>query len=71
MSSLNPSFNLFARVLATVIGSLLEVPLMLAVVKLGLQTRKHFSRKTPPLALKVLNISAQHTLPSQPLREKK
>jgi ACR3 family arsenite transporter len=31
--------------LATVIGPLLEVPLMLALVKLGLHTRKHFPRK--------------------------
>jgi ACR3 family arsenite transporter len=31
--------------LATVIGPLMEVPLMLAVVKLGLHTRKHFPRK--------------------------
>ncbi len=32
--------------LATVIGPLLEVPLMLSVVKLGLRTRKYFPRKT-------------------------
>jgi len=31
--------------LATVIGPLMEVPLMLALVKLGLYTRKHFPRK--------------------------
>ena len=31
--------------LATVIGPLLEVPLMLMLVKLGLRTRKHFPRK--------------------------
>ncbi len=31
--------------LATVIGPLLEVPLMLSVVKLGLRTRKYFPRK--------------------------
>jgi ACR3 family arsenite transporter len=31
--------------LATVIGPLMEVPLMLALVKLGLHTRKHFPRK--------------------------
>jgi ACR3 family arsenite transporter len=31
--------------LATVIGPLMEVPLMLSVVKLGLRTRKHFPRK--------------------------
>jgi ACR3 family arsenite transporter len=31
--------------LATVIGPLMEVPLMLALVKLGLRTRKHFPRK--------------------------
>jgi len=31
--------------LATVIGPLLEVPLMLTLVKLGLHTRKHFPRK--------------------------
>lgn len=31
--------------LATVIGPLMEVPLMLAVVKLGLRTRHHFPRK--------------------------
>ena len=31
--------------LATVIGPLFEVPLMLCVVKLGLRTRKHFPRK--------------------------
>jgi len=31
--------------LATVIGPLLEVPLMLSLVKLGLRTRKHFPRK--------------------------
>ncbi len=31
--------------LATVIGPLLEVPLMLSVVKLGLHTRRHFPRK--------------------------
>jgi ACR3 family arsenite transporter len=31
--------------LATVIGPLMEVPLMLSVVKLGLHTRKHFPRK--------------------------
>jgi DNA-binding transcriptional ArsR family regulator len=31
--------------LATVIGPLLEVPLMLTLVKLGLKTRKHFPRK--------------------------
>jgi arsenite transporter len=34
-----------APALATVIGPLLEVPLMLSVVKLGLRTRKHFPRK--------------------------
>jgi ACR3 family arsenite transporter len=33
--------------LATVIGPLMEVPLMLALVKLGLRTRKHFLRKKP------------------------
>src|SRR5512135_446039 len=33
--------------LATVIGPLLEVPLMLSVVKLGLRTRKYFPRKNP------------------------
>ncbi len=32
--------------LATVIGPLMEVPLMLSVVKLGLRTRKYFPRKT-------------------------
>jgi len=31
--------------LATVIGPLMEVPLMLSLVKLGLKTRKHFPRK--------------------------
>jgi len=31
--------------LATVIGPLMEVPLMLSLVKLGLRTRKYFSRK--------------------------
>jgi ACR3 family arsenite transporter len=31
--------------LATVIGPLMEVPLMLSIVKLGLRTRKHFPRK--------------------------
>jgi ACR3 family arsenite transporter len=31
--------------LATVIGPLLEVPLMLSLVKFGLRTRKHFPRK--------------------------
>jgi len=31
--------------LATVIGPLIEVPLMLSLVKLGLYTRKHFPRK--------------------------
>ena len=30
--------------LATVIGPLLEVPLMLSLVRLGLRTRKHFPR---------------------------
>ncbi len=34
--------------LATVIGPLMEVPLMLSVVKLGLLTRKHFPRKKHP-----------------------
>jgi ACR3 family arsenite transporter len=34
--------------LATVIGPLMEVPLMLSLVKLGLRTRKHFPRKKPP-----------------------
>jgi ACR3 family arsenite transporter len=34
--------------LATVIGPLLEVPLMLSVVKLGLRTRKYFPRKRQP-----------------------
>lgn len=33
--------------LATVIGPLLEVPLMLSLVKLGLRTRHHFPRKKP------------------------
>lgn len=33
--------------LATVIGPLFEVPLMLSLVKLGLRTRKHFPRKKP------------------------
>jgi ACR3 family arsenite transporter len=33
--------------LATVIGPLFEVPLMLMLVKLGLRTRKHFPRKKP------------------------
>jgi ACR3 family arsenite transporter len=32
--------------LATVIGPLLEVPLMLSLVRLGLRTRKHFPRKS-------------------------
>ena len=32
--------------LATVIGPLMEVPLMLSLVKLGLYTRKHFPRKS-------------------------
>jgi ACR3 family arsenite transporter len=32
--------------LATVIGPLMEVPLMLSVVKLGLRTRRYFPRKT-------------------------
>jgi ACR3 family arsenite transporter len=31
--------------LATVIGPLMEVPLMLALVKLGLRTRRYFPRK--------------------------
>jgi ACR3 family arsenite transporter len=31
--------------LATVIGPLMEVPLMLSLVKLGLRTRKNFPRK--------------------------
>jgi ACR3 family arsenite transporter len=35
--------------LATVIGPLLEVPLMLSLVKLGLRTRKHFPRKKNPV----------------------
>jgi arsenite transporter len=34
-----------AAALATVIGPLLEVPLMLSVVRLGLRTRKYFPRK--------------------------
>ena len=34
--------------LATVIGPLLEVPLMLSLVKLGLRTRKYFPRKKAP-----------------------
>jgi len=33
------------QVLATVIGPLMEVPLMLSLVKLGLRTRKYFPRK--------------------------
>ncbi len=33
--------------LATVIGPLMEVPLMLSLVKLGLRTRKYFPRKKP------------------------
>jgi ACR3 family arsenite transporter len=33
--------------LATVIGPLMEVPLMLSLVKLGLHTRKYFPRKKP------------------------
>jgi len=37
--------------LATVIGPLMEVPLMLSLVKLGLHTRKHFPRKTHQSAL--------------------
>ena len=36
------------QALATVIGPLMEVPLMLSVVKLGLRTRKHFPRKKLP-----------------------
>ncbi len=32
--------------LATVVGPLMEVPLMLSMVKLGLRTRKYFPRKT-------------------------
>ena len=32
--------------LATVIGPLFEVPLMLSLVRLGLRTRKHFPRKS-------------------------
>ncbi len=35
--------------LATVIGPLMEVPLMLSVVKLGLRTRKYFPRKSRQL----------------------
>jgi len=31
--------------LATVIGPLMEVPLMLSLVRLGLRTRKYFPRK--------------------------
>jgi len=38
------------QALATVIGPLMEVPLMLSVVKLGLRTRKHFPRKKLPSA---------------------
>ncbi len=34
--------------LATVIGPLFEVPLMLSLVKLGLRTRRHFPRKKLP-----------------------
>ena len=37
--------------LATVIGPLMEVPLMLSLVKLGLRTRKHFPRKKPATPL--------------------
>jgi len=36
------------QALATVIGPLMEVPLMLSLVKLGLRTRKHFPRKKLP-----------------------
>ncbi|MEM3011285.1 MAG: ACR3 family arsenite efflux transporter [Candidatus Bathyarchaeia archaeon] len=36
--------------LATVIGPLMEVPLMLSVVKMGLKTRHHFPRKKKPKA---------------------
>jgi arsenite transporter len=36
--------------LSTVIGPLLEVPLMLLLVKLGLRTRKYFPRKTNAIA---------------------
>jgi len=38
-------FNGSGAALATVIGPLLEVPLMLSLVKLGLRTRKYFPRK--------------------------
>jgi len=34
--------------LATVIGPLMEVPLMPSLVNLGLRTRKYFPRKKPP-----------------------
>ena len=37
--------------LATVIGPLFEVPLMLCIVKLGLRTRKHFPRKKQKTAI--------------------
>ncbi len=41
--------------LATVIGPLMEVPLMLSVVKLGLRTRKYFPRKKKLNTKKPLN----------------
>ena len=39
--------------LATVIGPLMEAPLMLSVVKLGLYTRKYFPRKKLNTRLKI------------------
>jgi len=41
-------FGISSKVtLATVIGPLIEVPIMLALVKIGLATRNHFPRKKP------------------------
>ncbi len=38
-------YGIGSEALATVIGPLMEVPLMLSLVKLGLYTRKNFPRK--------------------------
>jgi len=60
--------------LATVIGPLMEVPLMLSLVNLGLRTRKYFPRKKPPnRVIGVVQVvqyenTARSSLPSSFLR---
>ncbi|MHB8895874.1 MAG: ACR3 family arsenite efflux transporter [Candidatus Geothermincolia bacterium] len=53
-------FGISSRVtLATVIGPLIEVPIMLALVKIGLATRKYFPRNRKAIEAKAASVAVQ------------